>query len=94
MSSIRVKIIAPIMYISIKDCSSDMSPYVRKTAAHAIPKLYNLEPDMKEDIIAIIEKLLQDRTSLVLGSAVAAFEEVCSGRFSLFSPSLIAIREG
>jgi len=83
MSSIRVKIIAPIMYISIKDCSNDMSPYVRKTAAHAIPKLYNLEPEMKDDIIAIIEKLLQDRTSLVLGSAVAAFEEVCPDRFDL-----------
>lgn len=87
MSSIRVKIIAPIMYVSIKDCSTDMSPYVRKTAAHAIPKLYNLEPEMKEDIIAIIEKLLQDRTSLVLGSAVAAFEEVCPERFDLIHPN-------
>ena len=87
MSSIRVKIIAPIMYVSIKDCSTDMSPYVRKTAAHAIPKLYNLEPDMKEDIVAIIEKLLQDRTSLVLGSAVAAFEEVCPERFDLIHPN-------
>ena len=48
MSSIRVKIIAPILFVSIKDCSTDMSPYVRKTAAHAIPKLYNLEPEMKD----------------------------------------------
>ena len=87
MSSIRVKLIAPIMYVSIKECSNDMSPYVRKTAAHAIPKLFNLEPEMKEDIITIIEKLLQDRTSLVLGSAVAAFEEVCPERFDLIHPN-------
>ena len=40
LSSIRVPVIVPIMMLSIKDAVSDMSPYVRKTAAHAIPKLY------------------------------------------------------
>ncbi|CAG2100616.1 unnamed protein product [Medioppia subpectinata] len=83
LSSIRVSIIAPIMLIAIRDCSNDMSPYVRKTAAHAIPKLYSLDPDLKNEIIDIIERLLNDRTSLVLGSAVAAFEEVCPDRFDL-----------
>lgn len=40
MSSIRVQMIAPIVMLAIRDASADMSPYVRKTAAHAIPKLY------------------------------------------------------
>lgn len=40
LSSIRVPIIVPIMMLAIKEAASDMSPYVRKTAAHAIPKLY------------------------------------------------------
>ena len=40
LSSIRVSVIAPIMMLAIKDAVMDMSPYVRKTAAHAIPKLY------------------------------------------------------
>ena len=83
LSSIRVDMIAPIMLIAIKDCSNDMSPYVRKTAAHAIPKLYSLEPELKDEIIELIERLLNDKTSLVLGSAVAAFEEVCPERFDL-----------
>ena len=83
LSSIRVSIIAPIMLIAIRDCSNDMSPYVRKTAAHAIPKLYSLDPDLKNEIIDIIERLLSDKTSLVLGSAVYAFEEVCRDRFDL-----------
>ncbi|CAH1103122.1 unnamed protein product [Psylliodes chrysocephalus] len=39
LSSIRVKVISPIVMLAIKDASADMSPYVRKTAAHAIPKL-------------------------------------------------------
>lgn len=83
LSSIRVPMISPIMLIAIKDCANDMSPYVRKTAAHAIPKLYSLDPDIREDIVEIIAKLLQDKVSLVLGSAVAAFEEVCPDRFDL-----------
>lgn len=32
--------ISPIVMLAIRDASADMSPYVRKTAAHAIPKLY------------------------------------------------------
>jgi AP-3 complex subunit beta len=37
-----------------------------QTAAHAIPKLYSLEPDMKEELISIIEKLLADRSGSAL----------------------------
>ncbi|XP_019495543.1 PREDICTED: AP-3 complex subunit beta-2 [Hipposideros armiger] len=44
LSSIRVPIIVPIMMLAIKEAASDMSPYVRKTAAHAIPKLYRYAP--------------------------------------------------
>lgn len=62
LSSIRVPIITTIMMLAIKEAVSDMSPYVRKTAANAITKLYNLEPDLKEELIEIIEKLLADKT--------------------------------
>src|ERR1700710_1657648 len=40
MSGIRVPVISPIVLLGIKKCVADMSPYVRKTAAHAIPKCY------------------------------------------------------
>lgn len=62
LSSIRVPIITTIMMLAIKEAVSDMSPYVRKTAANAITKLYNLEPDLKDELIEIIEKLLGDKT--------------------------------
>ncbi|KAL0271642.1 UNVERIFIED_CONTAM: hypothetical protein PYX00_008670 [Menopon gallinae] len=83
LSSIRVPMIVPIVMLAIKDSASDMSPYVRKTAAHAIPKLYSLDPEQKEDLIQLIEKLLSDKTTLVVGSAVMAFEEVCPERIDL-----------
>ena len=76
LSSIRVPVIVPIMMLAIRDSVGDMSPYVRKTAAHAIPKLYDLDPEQKDELVMIIEKLLSDQTTLVVGSAVMAFEQV------------------
>ncbi|KAL5004173.1 hypothetical protein ScPMuIL_017629 [Solemya velum] len=83
LSSIRVPMIVPIMMLAIKESVMDMSPYVRKTAAHAIPKLYSLEPEQKELLIEVIERLLADKTTLVAGSAIQAFEEVCPERIDL-----------
>lgn len=83
LSSIRVPMIVPIVMLAIRDAAADMSPYVRKTAAHAIPKLYSLDDEQKEELITVIEKLLSDRTTLVVGSAVMAFEEVCPERVDL-----------
>ena len=54
--------------LAIRDSAVDMSPFVRKTAAHAIPKLYSIDSDQKEELVGLIEKLLADRTTLVVGS--------------------------
>lgn len=75
--------IVPIVMLAIRDAAADMSPYVRKTAAHAIPKLYSLDREQKPELITIIQKLLADRTVLVVGSAVMAFTEVCPERVDL-----------
>ncbi|KAH8270961.1 hypothetical protein KR044_005149 [Drosophila immigrans] len=83
LSSIRVSMIVPIVMLAIRDSAADLSPYVRKTAAHAIPKLYSLDPEQKDELVTVIEKLLSDRTTLVVGSAVMAFDEVCPERVDL-----------
>ncbi|GAB1298448.1 AP-3 complex subunit beta-1 [Apodemus speciosus] len=83
LSSIRVPIIVPVMMLAIKEASADLSPYVRKNAAHAIQKLYSLDPEQKEMLIEVIEKLLKDKSTLVAGSVVMAFEEVCPDRIDL-----------
>ncbi|KAM3958383.1 LOW QUALITY PROTEIN: adaptor related protein complex 3 subunit ruby [Aphomia sociella] len=87
LSSIRVTMIVPIVMLAIRDSASDMSPYVRKTAAHAIPKLYSLDPEQKEELVSIIDKLLSDKAPLVVGSAAMAFNEVCGDRMSLIHRS-------
>ncbi len=36
----------------------------------------SLDPDQKEELVTVLDKLLSDRTTLVVGSAVMAFDEV------------------
>uniref|UniRef100_A0A669Q8W3 Adaptor related protein complex 3 subunit beta 1 n=1 Tax=Phasianus colchicus TaxID=9054 RepID=A0A669Q8W3_PHACC len=43
----------------------------------------SLDPEQKEMLIEVIEKLLKDRSTLVAGSVVMAFEEVCPDRIDL-----------
>uniref|UniRef100_A0A915PPW8 AP-3 complex subunit beta n=1 Tax=Setaria digitata TaxID=48799 RepID=A0A915PPW8_9BILA len=83
LSSIRVPMIAPVMLLAIRESVRDMSAYVRKVAAHAIPKLYSLEETLQAELIECIDYLLGDKRTLVLGSAVYAFEETCPDRFDL-----------
>ncbi|EFO26671.1 hypothetical protein LOAG_01807 [Loa loa] len=83
LSSIRVPMIAPVMLLAIRESVRDMSAYVRKVAAHAIPKLYSLEENLQPELIECIDYLLGDKRTLVLGSAVYAYEETCPDRFDL-----------
>ena len=46
-----------------------------------------MDHDQKDTLVDIIKVLLSDRSTLVLGSAVAAFSEVCPERFDLIHPN-------
>eukprot|EP01134_Creolimax_fragrantissima_P007651 CFRG7651T1 len=83
MSSIRVDAVVPLMVLAVKQTVSDLSPYVRKVTAHALPKIYSIDGGQKEELCSLIEKLLDDRAVLVLGSAIYAFESVCPDRLDM-----------
>jgi len=83
LSSIRVPLIVQIVMIAIRKCATDGSPYVRKVAAIAIPKVFSLDDDQKEPLINVIEKLMGDTNTMVLGAAIFAFSEVCPERYDL-----------
>ncbi|CAM9291460.1 unnamed protein product [Discosporangium mesarthrocarpum] len=87
MTSIRVPDIIQIQLLAVRDCASDSSPYVRKCAANAIPKIYTLDPEQAPQLCQVLEKLLKDGSTMVLGSAVAAFTEVCPNKFELLHPA-------
>eukprot|EP00184_Porphyridium_aerugineum_P004519 CAMPEP_0184708514 /NCGR_PEP_ID=MMETSP0313-20130426/37815_1 /TAXON_ID=2792 /ORGANISM="Porphyridium aerugineum, Strain SAG 1380-2" /LENGTH=1173 /DNA_ID=CAMNT_0027170109 /DNA_START=1 /DNA_END=3522 /DNA_ORIENTATION=+ len=86
LSSIRVKIIMQIVLMAISKGARDSSPYVRKTAAYAIPKVYQLDPTCRDALVEPLATLLKDRSTSVLGSAVAAHQEIFVDDYSLLHP--------
>ncbi|BFZ62624.1 AP-3 complex subunit beta [Saitoella coloradoensis] len=86
MAGIRVPVISGIVLLGIKKCATDPSPYVRKSAAICIPKCYSLEPSHLPQLIEYITTLLADRSTVVIGSAVSAFLQLCPERLDLIHP--------
>ncbi len=87
MTSIRVRDIIQIQVLAVRKCVIDSSPYVRKCVANALPKIFALDPDHGVDLQGILEKLLSDGSTMVLGSAVAAFNEISPVEYHLlYSP--------
>ncbi|KAI9595930.1 adaptin N terminal region-domain-containing protein [Syncephalis fuscata] len=83
MTGIRVPAIAPLLVLGVRKCASDSSPYVRKTAALAIAKCALLDPTRRADLIDILVQLLHDRSSLVIGSVMTAYSDLCPERIDL-----------
>lgn len=83
MSGIRVPVISQIVSLGIKKGCGDMSPYVRKAAALAIPKCYRLDPNTLPQVLEYLSILLGDKQYYVVGSAVMAYLEVCPDRIDL-----------
>ncbi|PGG97092.1 hypothetical protein GX51_07493 [Blastomyces parvus] len=83
MSGIRVPVINQIVSLAIKRGCGDMSPHVRKAAALAIPKCYNLDPSTLPQLLEYLSSLLGDSQYFVVGPAVSAFLEVCPDRIDL-----------
>ncbi|KAL8854331.1 MAG: hypothetical protein Q9221_000817 [Calogaya cf. arnoldii] len=83
MSGIKVPVISQIVSLAIKRGCGDMSPYVRKAAALAIPKCYKLDPNTLPQLLDYLNTLLGDKQYYVAGSAVTAYLEICPERVDL-----------
>jgi AP-3 complex subunit beta len=86
MSGIRVPVISQIVSLGIKRGAGDMSPYVRRAAALAIPKCYSLDPNTEPQLLEYLSTLLGDKQYFVTGAAVSAFLEICPNRLDLIHP--------
>jgi AP-3 complex subunit beta len=86
LCGIRVREIVQIQIMSVKKCASDSSPYVRKSAAHSLGKIFQIDPDTKGELVEMVDRLLGDKTTAVLSSAIAAFNEVCPENLPLLHP--------
>ncbi|KAL5710774.1 hypothetical protein ACHQM5_021299 [Ranunculus cassubicifolius] len=84
MAGIRLHAIAPLVLVAVSKCARDPSVYVRKCAANALPKLYDLQQEENasalEEIVCI---LLRDHSPGVVGAAAAAFNSICPNNLLL-----------
>lgn len=83
MSGMRVPVISQIVSLAIKRGAGDMSPHVRKAAALAIPKCYNLDPNTLPQLLEYLSTLLGDKQYFVVGPAVQTFLQLCPDRIDL-----------
>lgn len=62
----------------MKNGLQDYDPYVKKTAAIAVAKLYSISPKIVEaqDMIKMLQGLLQDGNAIVVANACASLLEI------------------
>ena len=78
MCRIKLDTVAENMIIPLKQSLKDKDPYVRKTAAMAVSKLYDIIPEAVENasILSDLLELLHDENPMVVSNATASLFEV------------------
>ncbi|KAK9841945.1 hypothetical protein WJX81_000273 [Elliptochloris bilobata] len=97
MGCIRVDKITEYLCDPLQRCLKDDDPYVRKTAAVCVAKLYDINPELVEDrgFLDALKDLLADSNPMVVANAVAALAEIHevggSAAFHITSTSLFKL---
>jgi len=78
MSCIRVDKMIDFLPLPLEKTLSDENPYVRKTAAIAVAKLFDLDPMLcvERGFLQQLQSLLDDSNPMVIANAVNALEEI------------------
>ena len=78
MSYISIPVVTEAMTEQLRHCLKDKDPYVRKTAAICVAKLYATDPRKAErgGFVETLRDLLVDPNATVVSNAVAALSEI------------------
>lgn len=83
LSGMRLKTISEIVMLAVSKAMRDPHPYVRRIAAYALPKCYELDAENHDRIQECVTTFLRDRSPSVLGAIMCVFDEVCHDRWDL-----------
>ncbi|TYJ53487.1 hypothetical protein B9479_005873 [Cryptococcus floricola] len=86
LTSIRVPVIQGIVMLGLKKLVNDRNPWVRKTVAGGLSKVYELDSSTLPQLIALLQTLLSSSSPLTLGASLTAFMEICPERLDLLHP--------
>jgi len=78
MCRIKLESVAEHMILPLKKCMCDTDPYVRKTAAFSVAKLYEIIPEAVENaqLFTDLLKLLKDENPMVVSNTTATIFEI------------------
>ncbi|KAF0441549.1 adaptor protein complex beta subunit [Gigaspora margarita] len=78
MGCIRVEKIIDYLCEPLRKCLRDENPYVRKTAAICVAKLYDLSPNLAIDngFVSTLQDMVSDANPMVVANAVTALAEI------------------
>ncbi|KAJ3342143.1 beta-adaptin [Kappamyces sp. JEL0680] len=78
MGCLRVEKIFDYLMEPLKKALRDDDPYVRKTGALCVSKLFDLNPAtaIENGLITMLQEMLSDRNPMVIANAVAALAEI------------------
>jgi AP-1 complex subunit beta-1 len=78
MGCIRVSKISEYLVDPLRDALVDTDPYVRKTAAICVAKLFDIVPSMVEEqgFVKTLVDMVGDSNPTVVANAVAAIQEI------------------
>ena len=79
MGCIRIKDITEYLLDPLKRALKDEDPYVRKTGALCVPKMFEIAPQIMEDqgFLKLLENLLNDGNATVVSNALVSLS-ICS----------------
>ena len=88
MGCIRVQQITEYLTMPLLKCLRDEDPYVRKTAAICVVKLFDINPELVQEqgFLELVVNLVSDQNPSVVANAVACLSEIAeaSGHENIF----------
>ncbi|OAD71564.1 hypothetical protein PHYBLDRAFT_134596 [Phycomyces blakesleeanus NRRL 1555(-)] len=78
MGCLRVDKIIDYLTEPLRKCLKDENPYVRKTAAVCVAKVYELNPELtiEQDFVNMVKELVSDINPMVVANAVVALSDI------------------
>ncbi|KAG1466681.1 hypothetical protein G6F46_000284 [Rhizopus delemar] len=78
MGCLRVDKIIDYLTEPLRKCLKDENPYVRKTAAVCVAKLYDLNPELavEQDFVNAVKDMIADVNPMVVANAVIALSDI------------------
>jgi len=76
LGCIGIEAVLEFLVEPLKDSMKDEDPYVRKTSALCVAKIYEISPDTAEQFIPKLLDMVQDGNGMVVSNAIAAITDI------------------